>query len=58
MTLRLLLLRAVAVFVAACLVWFLFSRPESAAMAVRAVIGGVAGAVDAGARFLEGVTRG
>lgn len=45
-------------FGAVTLVWFLFSRPESAAAAVRAVIGGAASAVDAGARFLEGVTRG
>lgn len=58
MTLRLLLLRAGAVFLAACLIWFLFSRPEQAATAVRSVFGFVAGAVDAGARFLEGVTRG
>jgi hypothetical protein len=42
----------------AVLVWFMFSRPESAAAAVRAVIGVAAGAVDAGARFLDGVTRG
>ncbi|MGP4092988.1 hypothetical protein [Nonomuraea sp. KM90] len=58
MTLRLLLLRIVAVFVVASVVWFMFSRPESAAAVVRAVIGGAASAVDAGARFLEGVTRG
>ena len=58
MTLRSVLLRAATVFVGACLVWFLFSRPEQAAAAVRSVIGFVAGAVDAGATFLEGVTRG
>ncbi|MGR6922616.1 hypothetical protein ACU635_50895 [[Actinomadura] parvosata] len=53
------ILRLVVIgFVVASVVWFMFSRPESAAAAVRAVIGVAAGAVDAGARFLEGVTRG
>lgn len=45
-------------FVVACLAWFLFKSPESAAALVRALLGGVATAVDSGARFLERIARG
>lgn len=52
------LLLALFWFVVICLVVFLFRSPDLASALVSKALDGLAGAVDAGARFLEGIARG